>query len=149
MKSLHIEKKMITLLVIIAVIVGGLGFFAGSVYAKHNTVSTATAGNFGGQFRTGGRGLGAGGFSGGEVVSKDATSITVKARDGSSKIIFFTTNTPVMKMVAGQDSDIVVGQNITVMGTPNPDGSISASSIQIRPASTTPTTQTTQTQTTQ
>lgn len=142
-KSLHIEKKMITLLVIVVVVIGGLGFFSGSVYAKHSASNTMSASMSGGQFRMGGATVGnrtfgqragaaGNGFSGGQVIAKDDTSITVQGRDGSSKIVFFTTGTPVSKMVAGTSSDLSVGQTVMITGTPNSDGSISASSIEVR-----------------
>jgi hypothetical protein len=139
MKNLHIEKKMITLLVVIVVIVGGLAFYAGDVYAAHKATNanTARVGAFaGGAGVRGTRGAGAtgGGFSGGTVISKDATSITVQARDGSSKIVFYTANTPIMKTSAGAIGDVAVGSDIAVTGTANSDGSISAQSIQVRPA---------------
>jgi len=141
MKSIHLEKKMITLLVVVAVVIGGLAFYAGDAYAAHKTtgVSTSAYGQFaagaGGRGgRTGGAGAFGGGFSGGQVISKDATSITVQGRDGSSKIVFYTSSTPIMKTASGTISDVSVGSNIVVTGTPNSDGSITAQSIQLRPA---------------
>ncbi len=139
-----ISKKIIWLMVAVAIIVGGLAFYAGTKYAAKSKAGAygaqARGGNaaFGGTARGQGRGGMAGangaGFTGGKVLSKDATSVTVQARDGSSKVVFFTTATPVSKMVAGAQSDIAVGQEVTIVGTTNPDGSVSASSIQVRPA---------------
>ena len=69
----------------------------------------------------------------GEVISADDKSITIKLRDGGSQIIFFTPSTPVTKSVSSSASDVAVGEQVTVSGAKNQDGSISAQSIQIRP----------------
>ena len=90
-----------------------------------------------------------GGFVGGQIIAKDATSITVqlKALGGQngpnsgatqtqgqgSKIVFYTNGTNVMKTTDGTANDLIVGKDITVTGTANPDGSVNAQSIQIRP----------------
>ena len=136
----YMNKKIVSLVILVAVVVGGLAFYAGTKYKRGNTAGGLQARNsMGGTFNRSGRtpGMG-GGFTGGEVISKDDKSITVKGRDGSSKVVLFTANTPVMKMVAGTNTDIAVGQDITVTGTTNPDGSVSADSIQLRPAQETP-----------
>ena len=77
------------------------------------------------------------GNTNGEIISKDSTSVTLITRDGSSKIIFLSNTTPIMKTVLGSPSDIVVGKEIIVMGTANADGSITAKNIQIQQATTT------------
>ena len=90
-------------------------------------------GRTGGTGGTGGAGFRGGGFNAGTVVSKDAQSMTLKAADGSSKVIFFSSTTTVDKSVVGTPSDLKTGDIITVQGTTNSDGSVTATNIQIRP----------------
>jgi len=127
--------------IIIAVVLIAISFFAGSKYSQREasaaSTNSRTAFAGGGAGFRGLRGGANGGGASGEVISKDSQSITVKMRDGSSKIIFVGDNTPVMKAVSGSLSDIKVGSQITSIGTTNSDGSITAQSIQIHPATTT------------
>ena len=133
--------------IVIALLVGvGGGFYGGMQYAKKSAVSVR--GQFanlspeeraarglqfgGGGTRGGGRGQG-GGAVAGEVITKDAESMTVKLMDGGSKIVFFSTSTGIMRMASGTPADILVGSNVLVVGTTNPGGSVSAQSVQIRP----------------
>ena len=70
----------------------------------------------------------------GEIISKDDKSITVKLRDGGSKIVFFSEKTAISKTAEGSQADVVVGENVTINGSANSDGSVTATMIQIRPA---------------
>ncbi len=124
------------------IIMAGIMFYAGMKYGE-GSQTAAKQGRFqqlsgvagttiNGQRGT--RGGVGGGFSGGEIIAKDDKSITVKTQDGGSKIIFFSGSTPVMKSTAGTAQDLTIGEQITANGTANADGSITAQSIQIRPA---------------
>ncbi len=129
----------------IGLVVGGIvvlaaTFYAGMTYGGNNV--RAAIGNrsmFFGQNIGGMRGLrNMGGFTGGEIIAKDDKSITVKLPDSGSKIIFFDANTKVSKSVAGATTDLTVGTQVSVTGTPNADGSVNATTVQIRPNMTAP-----------
>ncbi|MFA6304410.1 MAG: hypothetical protein WCV73_02555 [Patescibacteria group bacterium] len=135
--------KKILLYVVIAVVVAGAGGFYGGI--KYNQVKSDAAfakGNLQ-NFRTGsgagligGRGNGAinGGFLSGEIIAKDDKSMTLKLRDGGSKIVFYSLTTEVSKFDAGTADDLVIGQTVSVNGKVNTDGTVVAQSVQIRPA---------------
>ncbi len=141
--------------VIALIVIGGGSFYGGMQYQKSKTPSFAGGFNRAGMMQgayggaSGGtRGAGRvanGGFASGDVLSKDDKSITIKLRTGGSEIILLSDKTQVVKADQGAVSDISVGQALTLTGTPNSDGSLTAESIQIRPAvpaQTTPTTKT-------
>jgi len=136
-------NKTILKIIIVAVVIGGVGFYGGMKYGQSTASQTSAnlIANFRGQ--QGGVGMtgrGAnrlagqnGGFTGGQIIAKDATGITVKLQDNSSKIVFISSSSNIMKSTQGSLSDLVVGGNVTITGTANSDGSITAQSIQIRP----------------
>lgn len=121
-------------MVLCAIAFGGGGYYFGT--KKRQSAATVT--NTMGGGRQGGQGGGrgsrmGGGFSGGEIISIDAESITVKGQDGSSKIVIYSPATPISKMASGTMSDLITGKSIMVNGKANPDGSITAETIQLRP----------------
>lgn len=132
--------------IIVAVIFGGGGFYAGMQYSQSK--SSTRAGNLqnltpaqrqafqqnGGMMRgVRAGGQSGGGFVSGDIISKDDKSITIKLRDGSTKIVFYSTTTEISKFVSGLASDLETGKTVSVTGTTGQDGSISAQSIQLRP----------------
>lgn len=139
-----------TLYIVGAVIVAIALFFAGVQTGKAmafkgrggmmgGQFTRGQMGQFGGQAGAGQNRFGGarginGGFIMGEVLSKDATGITVKLQDGGSRVVITSTSTAVMKSTTGTMNDVVVGNSVTVMGSQNADGSVTAQSIQIRPA---------------
>ena len=135
------KNKMVIGAVMGAVVIGGLCFYLGTKHGEAVAMTTTpqVQGQFGG---VGGAGRMRGGMNGGfltgDVVSKDATSITVQSRDGSTKIALYSGTTQVLKSTSGTIDDVAVGSTISVQGTPNNDGSVTAQSIQIRPKMQTP-----------
>lgn len=141
-------KQTILIAVAVAVIVGGASFYGGMQYGQSQSGAARRAA--GANFAAGGQqpgtagarqrgGFGGGGnFQGGQILSKDSNSITIKASDGSSKIVFLSSTTSIMKLGKGSLDDLVVGAEVTVNGTANSDGSMSAQSVQLRPTPTQP-----------
>jgi hypothetical protein len=80
---------------------------------------------------SGGQGNPAGGFTAGSIINKDATTITVKLQDGSTKLILYSGSTTIGQFTTGSANDLTTGKDITVTGTANSDGSITATRIQI------------------
>lgn len=114
-----------TMIVIGLVLIAG-SFYAGMKYGGNATVTPNNGnGNFGARIRNGNGGPD-GGFVTGEIIAKDDKSITLKLRDGGSKIVFLTSATPVTKSVSGSVSDLTLSEQVSVTGTANPDGSVSA-----------------------
>jgi len=79
---------------------------------------------------------GGGGFTNGEIIRADSSSLTIKQQDGSTKTVYYSSSTTVSKMATGTTADLSVGTNVTANGTANSDGSVTATTIQIRPAGT-------------
>ncbi len=145
-------KKLISIIIVL-VLVGGGAFYGGMKYGQSkNPLSSFSRQNLqnltpeqrqqrlqqlgananGSQFARGG-GSG-GGVANGEIIAKEDKSIAVKLQDGGSKIVFFSQSTEISKSASGNANDLDVGKTITVRGSANSDGSITAQSIQLRPA---------------
>jgi hypothetical protein len=145
--------------VVVAVVVGAGSFYGGMRYGESRPPSAEAAmetlGNLTPEeaiqaFQSGGglgpagpqgflggngpalrRGAG-GGFINGDIASTDAESITVQMPDGSTQIVFYSDSTAIAKSTEGSASDLAAGTGVTVTGTANSDGSITAERIQIR-----------------
>ncbi|PIW75403.1 MAG: hypothetical protein CO002_02185 [Candidatus Portnoybacteria bacterium CG_4_8_14_3_um_filter_44_10] len=103
------------------------------------------SGGTAGTARVANGGQGGGGFVKGSIISKDDKSVTVELSSptqnaggnattpSGSKIVLLSDSTEITKSAAGSVGDLQAGQQISVNGTQNQDGSITASSIQISP----------------
>lgn len=121
------------LLIVVAVLIGVGGFFAGMKYQQSTRSSFARQFGNGTQGRNGGPGRGGFRPVSGEIIKADDTSITVKLTDGSSKIILLSEKTEINKADQAQKSDLKIGERVAVFGTENTDGSVTANSVQLNP----------------
>lgn len=152
-------KKIIPIIVAVAVIIGGGAFYGGIKYAQSGssrsefsradfqnlsseerqqrfsaTGGRASGDHEGGSFR-GGFGSGSGGTRPltGEIITQNEDSFTIKLSDGSTKIVFVSDSTQITKSVDGAVDDLTEGKQIFVSGSENPDGSYTAQTIQLTP----------------
>jgi hypothetical protein len=72
-----------------------------------------------------------GGMVIGSIIAVDATSITVKTSDGSTKIVFVGSSATISLATTGSASDLKTGENVVVSGTTNTDGTVTANSIRL------------------
>ncbi len=117
-------------IIVVVILIGGGAFYGGMLYGK--SIRPDLSANLNRQRMNGAQQNG--GFSGGEIIKKDDKSITVKLNNGGSQIILFSNTTKVMKSAEGSATDLIVGGQVTITGSKNQDGSITAQSIQLRPA---------------
>ncbi len=141
MKNTFMQKEVIGALVAALILGGGVGYYGATKMGGVSPESARGAqwgnregGPRGPGMMRGGPGARGAGFASGEVIAQDDMSITVKAPDGSTKIILVTESTEVMNATKGTVQDVEVGKNVMVNGTPNQDGSVTAQSVNIRPA---------------
>lgn len=145
MAFIIITMKDIKLVIVaaIAIAAGAGGFFGGMTYQKSKQPTFRTgvfgAGNMmvrdgGGQAtqrRSGG--MMGGGMIIGEIASIDATTMTIKTVDGGSKIVILGSGTAYKKTVDGSLTDVKQGDTVSISGTTNTDGSVTATMIQLNP----------------
>jgi hypothetical protein len=134
--------------IVIAVVFFGAGWsIKGSSSSSPTTGASTMAGLYSGAGGTrsfAGRSGGAGnGLVAGKIVSVDPTSISVSLPNSTSTtattgstVVLYSTGTSILKSVIGSAADLTVGDSVTVQGSANSDGSMSATSIQIKPTQT-------------
>jgi len=136
--------KKIILPVITILIIGGLGFFGGTLYAKASSGKNLQSNGFG-NFQPGTSPLGdrtgsfqkgtnkGTGMTSGEILSIDEKSLTLKLPDNGSKLILLSDTTEISKFATATKDELKIGTQLMINGTTNTEGSITAKSIQIRP----------------
>jgi len=134
------SKNQIIGLAVVLIIVGGSAFYGGMSYAgsklpAQNGFAGGANGAGGFAGRTGARSGAGGGFTAGTIVASSNGTISIQEQNGSStEIVLVSPSTQILKTAAGSASDLSVGATVTITGTSNSDGSLTANSIQIRPA---------------
>lgn len=124
------KQNNLIIILIIAVFVGGIGFYAGTQYQKNNSGQQFGNRQFG--QRNNGQNANARGIRG-EVVDIDDQGITVKLSDGSTKIVFVSDKTSINKAAQAAKADLKTGEEVLVFGQQNADGSVTAQNIQLNP----------------
>jgi uncharacterized protein YneF (UPF0154 family) len=129
-------KKNLILIFIVLIIVGAGGFFGGMKYGESEALKNLTPEKMREIFQQRGqmfqRQRPGQNFVSGQVISKDEKSLTIKLPDGSTKIVFFSQSTQITKAEEAKIDDVQIGKEISVSGTSNEDGSLTARMIQIR-----------------
>ena len=130
------------IIIVVALVLIAGAFYGGMKYSQSQAAAAQAArvASFGGGAGARGGTRLAGGAAGGvsgDIVSKDATSVTVSMKAGGSKVVLISPSTTVMKTVNGTLSDLSIGKTVTIIGTANSDGSVTATAVQIRQATTT------------
>ena len=127
------NKNMIITILLLIVVASG-AFFAGMKYQQKKIPSFAGQFAYGQDQRNGLQRFG-NGFRpvNGQIIGSDDKSITVKLQDGSSKIVLFSDTTQINKADTATKEDLKEGDTVSVFGTDNSDGSITAQNIQLNP----------------
>lgn len=119
---------------VICIVVSAVAFFAGMKYQQTRVPQFM-------QFSGRGVQLGRGNMPGGnrnvrmnrpvsgEITKKDDTSVTVKMNDGSTKLVILSSVTKVHKNAETTKDELKTGTQISVIGTENSDGSVTAQDI--------------------
>lgn len=146
MKKINENRKALIIGVVSLVIGIVLGYFIGGMLSGKNASQNA-GNNFGSRAQggfsqmTGKNGTQSnrqfGGGVSGEIISLSENNMVIKSRDGGSRIVLLSGSSEVSKNVFGSTTDLVVGNQVMITGAANPDGSINASMIQIRPSTST------------
>ncbi len=118
-------------IVILLITVAVAGFFGGMQYQKSQKTSQAGQGQAGQGLR---QRFGANARAvRGQIVSADSGSMTVKLRDGSTKIVILSGSATITKAAPSSKSDLTNGAQVMVFGTNNSDGSVTAQAVQLNP----------------
>ena len=125
------QQKNLIIIIIVAIIALAIGAFGGMKYQQSQRSSFGQAGQNG--FRQRGINSQNGQAVRGEVVSIDDKTLTVKMRDGSTKLVILSSGSNITKAAQGSRDDIKSGGQVMVFGTSNSDGSVTAQSVQLNP----------------
>jgi Domain of unknown function (DUF5666) len=128
-------------LAVVAVVFAGGGFFGGMKYQASKTPAVVLRPGMGGAGTFAGRragGASGASFINGQVLNVSGSTITVKSMNGGSQVAVLAPSTQYRKAVDGASSDVVVGSQVTITGSTNSDGSLTAQSVQIRTSTLTP-----------
>ncbi|MFA6099368.1 MAG: hypothetical protein WC750_00640 [Patescibacteria group bacterium] len=127
------NSSIIAIAIVCLLLGGAAGYLVTTTFLKPGgNIRSFNGANLGnGQGRTGARANG--GMIAGELLKKDDGSLSIKLRDGSSKLVLTTSSTETLTMATGTLASLKVGENVIVNGTQNADGSLTANTVQTNP----------------
>jgi hypothetical protein len=143
------KRWLVPVLIVLIVAAGVGGFFGGRATAGDSTESaqmgpggtgdvqgdgTLRDGSTmpsGGAMASGAAGRAGAGLTTGSIVSKDDTSITIQLADGNTQIVYFSDSTTISETKEATSDSLAEGEDVTVMGSSNSDGSLTATTIQV------------------
>jgi glycopeptide antibiotics resistance protein len=139
-KQSRMKSKTILIAAIILILVAAAAFYGHMVYEKSNPNTTIGAGAGVGQSNDLGNeqegtipqsGDLCGGTGGiGQIVSLGNNTFTIKRKDDSNQIVDIASQAIIeIPTGAGSFSDLKTGDNVTLVGGPNPDGSFTATTV--------------------
>ena len=117
---------------IIAIVALAGGFFWGKAMVPARGAGSFAGAASGTRGLAGTRGATGGGFVSGTITSNDGTSLTVQLPNGNSENVYYSSSTQVIKPSPASTNDLTSGAMVMIGGTTNPDGSVTATTIQIR-----------------
>ena len=131
-------KKTVWVPVVVGALCAIVFFFVGKSVGASGAASSArsafassTRGGFAGRAGAGG------GFAAGQIVSLSANSMTIQLANGNSEVVFYSSSTQIVAPQTVPVSSLKAGSQVMVGGTTNSDGSVTASTIQVRTGSST------------
>ena len=129
------KQKVHIVWALVALVALGGGYLWGKASSARPSYG---AGQFGasGQFGSSTRRFAANGqtLTTGQISQMDSSSITLQLPNGNSEVVFYSSSTEVTEPTTVPVSQLSVGSNVAIGATQNSDGSLTASSIQVRPA---------------
>lgn len=130
------KNNLIIAVVLICFVAGALGFFSGMQYQKSKRQGPFTnfkQGNLPENIRPNEKiatgKLASLGPVSGEIIDFNEQTLTLKARDNSSVIVVFSDSTKISRLSEGSTTDLKVGETITVTGSENSGGTVTAENI--------------------
>ncbi len=132
------DAKVISALIAVFLMGGGIGYALPRGRAQPTFPAGSQTGTARGGFTARLGSQVSGGILVGSIAKTANGSLTLSTRDGSSHLVLLAPDTSILKSVAGTTTDLIVGENVLVTGSNNSDGSISAQTIDIRPAGSAP-----------
>lgn len=118
---------------VIAIVALGGGFYWGKASGAASRAA-GFAGTYSSSTRRAAGGAAGGGFTTGQIAQLGSDSLTLQLANGNSQVVFYSTSTPVSEPTMVSADTLKVGTTVMVGGTSNSDGSLTAQTIQVRPA---------------